>query len=90
MEQSLTHLVQNEGVEVRHVPLVGHWAFVVILEVFLQSYRVVRDLHQRAQVVGQHLRRRRLGAVADSGGGQWFVAQWLKKRAKVHFKSVEN
>lgn len=52
------HLVQNVLVEVGHVPLAGHRAIVIISEVLLQGHRVVRDVQDGVQVVGQHLRQR--------------------------------
>jgi len=39
--------------------MVGDGTMVVVLEVFLQGHGVVRDVHHRAQVVGEHLRRHR-------------------------------
>lgn len=51
----LSYLIQDEGVEVRHVALVGDGTLVVVLEVLLQGYGVVGDLHHCAQVVRQHL-----------------------------------
>lgn len=50
------HLVQDVLVEVGHVSLAGHRAVIVIPEVLLQSHRVVGDVQDRVQVVGQHLR----------------------------------
>lgn len=53
----MNHLVQDVFVEVRHVTLTGHRAVIVVPEMVLQSHRVVRDAQNRAQVVGQHLKR---------------------------------
>lgn len=49
------YLIQDEGVQVRHVALVGDGTLVVIFKVLLQRHGVMWDLHHRAQVVGQHL-----------------------------------
>lgn len=58
MEENLPrYLVQDELVQVGHVALVGDGALVVVLEVLLQGHGVVRDVHHRTQVVGQHLQR---------------------------------
>lgn len=53
----LSYLIQDEGVEVRHVALVGDGALVIVLEVLLQGHGVVGDPHHSAQVVRQHLAR---------------------------------
>lgn len=50
-----THLVQNEPVQVRHVSLIGNRTLIIISKVFLQSYRIMRDLHHCAEVMGKHL-----------------------------------
>lgn len=52
------HLVQDVLVEVGHVSLAGHGPIVIISEVLLQSHRVVGDVQDRVQVMGQHLRQR--------------------------------
>lgn len=49
------HLVEDVPVEVRHVALVRQGPFVVFFEMLLKVHGVVRDLHHRAQVIGQHL-----------------------------------
>lgn len=51
----LYYLVQDEPVQVRHVPLVGDGTLVVVFEVLLQRHGVMRDVHHRAQVVRKHL-----------------------------------
>lgn len=53
---SEAHLVQDVLVEVGHVALAGHGAIIIISEVLLQGHRVMGDMQDRVQVVGQHLR----------------------------------
>ena len=50
-----THLVQNVGVEVGHVALLGDGPVVVVPEMFLQCHGVVGEVQHRVQVVGQNL-----------------------------------
>lgn len=52
------YLVQDVLVEVGHVPLAGHGTIVIISEVLLQSHRVMGDVQDRVQVMGQHLRQK--------------------------------
>ena len=49
------YLVEDIFGEVRHVALAGHRAIIIIPEVLLQSYWVVGDGQDCAQVMGQHL-----------------------------------
>lgn len=56
MLTQLTDLIQNELVQVWHVSLVGDRTLVIIFEVLLQSHRVMGNVHDCTQVVGQHLK----------------------------------
>lgn len=53
---SLTDLIQDELVEVRHVPLIGNRTLVIVLKMFLQRHRVVWDPQHRTQVMRKHLK----------------------------------
>lgn len=70
------YLVQDELVQVGHVPLVGDGTLVVVFEVLLQRHRVVRDPHHGAQVVGKHLQspEKRRRERVNNEGGLWDVA----------------
>lgn len=54
---SFSHLIEYVFVEVRHVPLTGHWAIIIISEMFLKGNRVMWDTQDCAQVVGQDLKK---------------------------------
>lgn len=49
------YLVQYVFVEVWHVPMIGHWALVVVLEVLLQGHGVMWNVQHCVEVVGEHL-----------------------------------
>lgn len=54
--QLVAHLVKNKCVEVGHVALVGQRPRIIIFEMLFEGLRVMRDLHQCAYVVRQHLK----------------------------------
>lgn len=49
------HLVEDEGVEIRHVALVGQRPLAVFFKVLLKGDRIKWDLHHGAEIVRQHL-----------------------------------
>lgn len=53
----MPHLVKNEPIEVGHVALVGERPFIIIFKMLLESQRVMRNLHDGAQAMRQHLKK---------------------------------
>lgn len=58
-----SHLVEDEGVEIRHVALVGQRPLAVFFKVLLKGDRIKWDLHHGAEIVRQHLQEPRCECV---------------------------